>query len=298
MDFPVSDSQEAYSEDFDPVHLNAACIQQPHCGSLTFSPFLEDDEESYWETVSSTSSECETKIGDGGIVLPDTVLSATEPLLPIHHNGHGRTTIPPLPESPTSSMGHLSPLENEEDQTDTGDTTPPDDLVLPEVIIEDHLPGENDMMSGAVDPQDDIQPLSTFTEESVMCDCKNNFARLLSSMPFKVIGRYELATFNLPFDDVRCLQQLPPDFLTTYFGVGRAMAEATEDMEYSDDAFLEAMAKRGGTSRRRVVYPEDIIPFIGFGEVEDGEDDGDLYDQEYWRELQLQGEIWDDLYVP
>lgn len=293
--------KEVRNQEQETMKPENAAAEEAHPDSLTKS-FLKNGDEDEWHSVSSMSTtECETEIGDVPIVmqLPDTSPETGEYIPPLFFydddRHHGISS--PCPYSAMRGTGYLSLQEIYNGEKDTDDKTCPEEDPLPQVIIQKQFPGENDMMGGALDPCDEVAGLPTYTEEAVMCECKDDVATSLAHMPFKVIGRYDLAALRPPFNDIRYLRFLPHNFLTTYLGVSRALQEVKDEVENWNEALLDAIVKRGGTSSKRVVYPEDIIPLLNFGQFDDGDDD-DPWDKEYWQELRKQGQIWEEIEVP
>ncbi|KAH0828206.1 hypothetical protein AYO21_03766 [Fonsecaea monophora] len=185
---------------------------------------------------------------------------------------------------------------------------PSDADLLPFVAIEQYIPGVNDLMSGAVSLLDKTSTDMT-QDDNIMC--MHGLERRL--MPFKVLPQRDLFGLGLPFADESSLCELPSGFLTTVRGLERAVGEFyasnpdvfADDIE-SDVALLGMIAKRGGLARtkfQQVVYPEEIVPLDDPDLVlkENFESSGgeqDDQDKEYWAELQEQGRIWDELYIP
>jgi hypothetical protein len=114
-------------------------------------------------------------------------------------------------------------------------------------------------------------------------------------MPHKIITLDQLAMLKLPVFPRACLRRLPWDYLTTYLGVQRAMEEIANDTTCPQETVLMALIKRGGTSHRRIVYPENIIPLLHFSDFDADMKQDDPYDTEYWEELHVQGELWYEL---
>lgn len=301
-------------------------------------PEKHNDEDEKWETITTASSE--TERGD-----IDPIFSSDADLPPSLSTDID-LTIPPSHQETEARNGKCS----------IDDFSFPPDDALPEVVVEQYEPGINDIMTGAVDPQDALSTnalgLSFSDDDDVICSSRHRCGYCYDKMPYRVLRRSHLYKLGLPLDDQRHLDLLPVDLLTTFRGVERAwdefedirrqyQDEVREDEEFDPDlnqSLILALAKRGGTSRRQVVYPEDIRPL--FPKHEDNEDaqgyeaedegagrdrdagidadtEGDArsrrerrsrvrnrvrsqigFDDEYWRELEDQGAIWDEIYVP
>ncbi|EXJ95107.1 hypothetical protein A1O1_00226 [Capronia coronata CBS 617.96] len=332
MDPLTVDGEKAHSEELDPVLPNVApCDSPPHKSPPRNSPpwdsppddspprhspltrqFLEDydnededDEILEWNSISSMSissdSESENdNAEDSTSGRPGVRLRESDHLSPSPHNTPNDNGSPRSSSQPACYLGCSSPTDKKYDGLKHREESPaPNDNDLPTVVKEKHFEGENDMMSGAVSPDDEIKVLSTFTDDTIMCVAKNDLSAALSHMPLKVIGRYELATLHLPFNDMRSLRFLPFNYLSTYLGVKRAIEEVTQHPGYTDQDLLHALLKRGGSSRRRVVYPEYINSFFGFGRAdEDDEEKAYKYDLAYWQQLYELGEFWEYIDVP
>lgn len=237
-----------------------------------------------WESTSTASSR--TEPGDNGALL--SASHRPDSLLPLRYN-HLRNKR----RHPSKLMGNIPPLDLETDRKFDDDKKSPEDDedAVPEVIIEKHILGQNDKMSGGLSHPDAWPP--TVSERHVHSQCASDPNLTILEMPYKVIRRHELFRLNLPLEDIRNLYQFPFGFLTTYRGVELALEEVGE--LDTDDALLEAIWKRGGFCRSEVVYPENIIPTARReenGEWEEG------FDEDYWFELQAQGKIWDEIHVP
>ncbi|KAG9772848.1 hypothetical protein ABEF93_003305 [Exophiala dermatitidis] len=272
-----------------------------------------------WETSSSTSTERQTVIWHGEKEATEDVDVAKSPETKSanidylfeseddkRHTSKKSYRAPPDVEYIPLSPERTSPWDLGQDLWRRNQPKFPIEPDLPAVVIDEYLPGQNDLMSGAVDPRDDNVTLMAFPEDSVTSDFEDNLAAGLFRMPFKIINRRDIRRLDLPFDDPHSLRVLPPDFLTTYLGLSRAIEEVCGRGSWTDEKLIDAIAKRGGMSGKRVVYPEDIVPYVRKGEIkpdsgDDESDDGgkgDPYDKEYWKEMQLQGEIWDEIEVP
>jgi hypothetical protein len=153
--------------------------------------------------------------------------------------------------------------------------------IFPAMTVEKHIPGLNDMMSGALRQCGPLKaghhPVKEFDDHTVSID---TLPHLFRSMPHYMVSVKVLKTLNL-FDNPLIYDVLPDGFFTTIKGLKRAWDEAnaeqpdaTADM---DEYLLDAILRRGGVVENEywsVKYPCDIVPTDG------GE--GDL---EFWREI-------------
>ncbi|KIV81595.1 hypothetical protein PV11_03768 [Exophiala sideris] len=297
----------------------------------------DDNDEIEWETITTASSETErgdidTTIPNGAILPPSPPHDFDLTLPPSHQEPEPRKRL-----SYKDALCSSLPAQ--------------DDDALPAILIEEYNP-DSTLMSGAVDPRDANVPATlglSSSDDDIMCSTRNLFQHCYERMPYRVLYRSNLYELGLPFEDIRRLRGLGCDFVTTFRGVERAWDEfegiqrdyyqrtihGDENLDIDlDEALLVALAKRGGTSRRQVVYPEFIYPFWpkpwddsdDSSEAETDREDmtkanagGDAsaseeesskprkrakleldfgFDDEYWDELIAQGNIWDEIQVP
>ncbi|KAI1621083.1 hypothetical protein EDD37DRAFT_673830 [Exophiala viscosa] len=298
----------------------------------------DEDDEIEWETVTTASSETERGDIDMDSTLPNGALLPPSPpcdsdfTLPSSH---------PEPE-PRKRLSYKDAL--------CSSPAAEDNDALPIVLVEEYDP-DTTLMSGAVDPRDADIPVTlglSSSDEEIICSTRSAYKHCYDKMPYRVLHRYHLYELGLPFKDTRHLDALTPNFLTTFRGVDRAWDEfeeierdyqravrADESFELDlDEYLLVALAKRGGRSRRQVVYPEYIYPL--WPKWEDGSDSSEAeteredkreagagedtnasgekrpttrkqrarfeldftFDDAYWIELEDQGIIWDEIDVP
>ncbi|EXJ68427.1 uncharacterized protein A1O5_08219 [Cladophialophora psammophila CBS 110553] len=265
---------------------------------------------------------------DGDVQLPNPVQppASNEPQLNLSSNGNNSVTFIVHPAtSPATAVEELfAPLDiDDEDDEDAADInvqgnslTPPSsppaygetvlhfgEIDLPFVPIEQHVPGHNDMTSGAVSHLDETST-DLLMDDNTICTSSN----ACQVAPYKVLRRHRLFNIGLPLADEGRLYDLPRDFLTTYRGLDRAVEEfracdgdMINEMD-SDTALLDMIVKRGGFTSNRfqeVVYPEDIIPFEYFQPAPRGNfelsGEEEVQDEEYWEEIKVQGKIWDEI---
>jgi len=146
------------------------------------------------------------------------------------------------------------------------------------VTVEDHDPGTNDFMSGAVRGLD-----TPLTEEA--CN-ENNFLlcptllEAQEAMPFKMLKVSDLqGTFPIDLADEEYWDGLPDNFYIPVVGLVHAVVELQSLVmaghpHVPDVIMIRALAKRGGTSEVDVVYPRNLKPLIGMDEPD--------FDFEFW----------------
>lgn len=151
----------------------------------------------------------------------------------------------------------------------------------PRTKTENHIPGVNDLMSGALPPRRGSESsdsgIDEYDDPTVSMD---TLPSLYRSMPHYMISIKILRTLNL-FANPLYYDALPAEFFTTVKGLKRAWDEAnaaqpdvTDDM---DDFLFDAVLKRGGLVTNAywsVKYPCDIVP-----------PNGGKGDPEFWREI-------------
>lgn len=237
----------------------------------------------------STKSETDSESGDEGAQLK--ISDEPHNFLELSHNTNLES---PFEESPQTDS-YLSSISTHIDIEKTPESDQePAEHELWEVTIEEHFPEENDEMSGALSQHEETKGLE-FCDKNVISECLFDLSLGIATMPYKTLRRHQLFRLDLPLDDLEMLRLLPEGLITTYRGVGRAMEYVAERGDYSDEALLEAIGRRGGFAYHDVIYPEDIVPWErpdSEGEWEQG------FDEVYWKELQQQGKIWEEVYVP
>lgn len=150
-----------------------------------------------------------------------------------------------------------------------------------DIKSETHVPGVNDLMSGALPPRRLSESGDSDMEEDD--DATVSLAtlpRLYRSMPHYMVSVNMLKSLDL-FSNPTICDVLPDNFFTTIKGLKRAWDEAdarqpnvTEDI---DGYLFEAMLKRGGQIQNAycgVKYPSDIMPLTD----EQG-------DPDFWKEI-------------
>ncbi|KIW90011.1 uncharacterized protein Z519_09441 [Cladophialophora bantiana CBS 173.52] len=296
---------------------------------IDLSEICSDSDDNWHAFYTITSSDPVHGDNDGDVQPPNPVqpLSSNEPQLNLSANGNNSFTfIADTATSSATAMEELfAPLDIDDDDAAaaaadinvqgnslTPSSSPPaygeailhfGEIDLPFVPIEQHVPGQNDMMSGAVSHLDETST-ELLMDDNTICTSSN----ACQVAPYKVLRRHRLFNIGLPFADESRLFELPRDFLTTYRGLDRAVEEfracdrdTINEMD-SDTALLDMIVKRGGFTSNRfqeVVYPEDIIPFEYFQPAPginfelSGEEE--VQDEEYWEEMKEQGKIWDEI---
>ncbi|KAJ9616813.1 hypothetical protein H2200_000532 [Cladophialophora chaetospira] len=128
-------------------------------------------------------------------------------------------------------------------------------------------------------------------------------------MPYKIIRRNQL-WIELGFDDESTLHKLPTRFVTTCMGVQKALNEWIDsrcafesDPDFDgfdwDQQLVELVGYRGGVvpnPNQEVIYPEEIIPLEHVERCSKGwRWNGQTKKEDYWLELQAQGDIWETM---
>ena len=144
---------------------------------------------------------------------------------------------------------------------------------------EKHEAGENDLMSGAVHPSgqrrkklNDPLALSETDNDSLVCNESLN--DLLKHMPFKLLGKHEIISYDL-YHDPESANALPFDFFTTSTGLMIVIRHfwATDDAEseYDDEQMNEQLRKVGGVlddNWKNCYYPRDLNPCAQWKDLE------------------------------
>lgn len=145
--------------------------------------------------------------------------------------------------------------------------------------VEQHRPGVNDLMTGAVDPS--VQPSQTTDDlASIVRDdndstiCRDDWSYLIEFMPYKLFSLEDIVPLNV-FHAPDNINLLPSGFHTTTLGlkkVGVEIWKGQEDAVYTDEELLTELVKVGGvpqSARCGVVYPEDLVPCTSESEWDD-----------------------------
>ena len=187
-----------------------------------------------------------------------------------------------------SARVDFSSLSNDAQFSSNNTFIPDEDYDYSHVPILKHEPGRNDIMSGAVGLADTPLSDSDYQERNlVYCATAREAIRM---MPLKVVTKQTLRdTFFPDSRNDKCWSALPSDFLIAIVGLGSAVEEV-EEIERSgrivtSASLMFALAKRGGTCYDDVVYPENIMPLIGFGE--------EGFDEEFWTAMWREADRWE-----
>jgi hypothetical protein len=145
----------------------------------------------------------------------------------------------------------------------------------PVVVVEQHQPGVNDLMTGAVNPALQVrrtaEELAHITrDDDTATLCKFDFRYLNKFMPYRLFSLREIATLNI-FHALDNIERLPAGFHTTTLGLKKVWLEIWKGQThamYDDELLLTELVKVGGVPRQQygsevgygVVYPEDLVP--------------------------------------
>jgi hypothetical protein len=161
------------------------------------------------------------------------------------------------------------------------------------VIVEEHQPGVNDLMTGAMNPA--LQPRRTPEElahitrdDNNSTLCRFDFRSLDNFMPYRLFSIREIATFDI-FHALDNINRLPEGFHTSTLGLKKVWFEIWKgqvDAVYDDQQLLTELVKVGGVPKQQfseenrigVVYPEDLVPCTS-------EDEWDNDHRIYWKML-------------
>jgi hypothetical protein len=163
----------------------------------------------------------------------------------------------------------------------------------PTVVVEQHQPGVNDLMTGAVNPALQLRRTSEELAQITWDDdnatlCRYDFRYLNNFMPYRLFSPREIATLNI-FNALDNIERLPAGFHTTTLGLKKVWLEIWKGQAhavYDDEQLLTELEKVGGVPRQQyggevefgVVYPEDLVPCTS-------ESDWDNDHRRYWKLL-------------
>lgn len=147
----------------------------------------------------------------------------------------------------------------------------------PDVPVERHERGRNDMINGAVGPAE-IPLVDADYQDNILKWCPT-LGEAVEAMPLKVVRKQFLIDTYFPESrNNESWSTLPDDFCITLGGVGSAVREVGETAgQVTDEHVMFALAKRGGICDDDIVYPENIEPLIG------SNDEG--FDEEFWSDI-------------
>ncbi|RVX66634.1 hypothetical protein B0A52_09385 [Exophiala mesophila] len=169
---------------------------------------------------------------------------------------------------------------------------------LPVVLPKIHRPGENDFMTGALDPgngDEEIVMLPLFVDHAVQPG--KTLQDIARRMPYKTYSRRALEQW-IATDDSSCWNELPElTYYTTSLGLQIAATElqkiqAMRASCVTDADRMMALKMVGGTStlerdQGKTVFPEDMTPLLPKTHPS--------YIEWYWDSLKQQGNIWREL---
>lgn len=156
------------------------------------------------------------------------------------------------------------------------------------LLWEEHVPGVNDLMSGAIHPA--TQGLRS-PEELAAIPLEDNFDNICSAslphmekyMPNKLFNLAAIASLEL-FNQPEHINLLPSGFHTTVRGLRVAHVELFQGGEtrpFDDNDLYNELLKVGGTPRDTrivVLYPEDLVPCVP-------EEEWSPLQRQFWEEI-------------
>lgn len=147
----------------------------------------------------------------------------------------------------------------------------------PDVPVEQHERGRNDMINGAVGMVE--VPLTDADYQDNTLKWCPTLGEAVEAMPRKVFRKQFLIDTYFPESrNNESWSTLPDDFCITLGGVGSAIREVGEIAgQVTDEHVMFALARRGGICDDDIVYPENIEPLIG------SNDEG--FDEDFWSEI-------------
>jgi hypothetical protein len=157
-------------------------------------------------------------------------------------------------------------------------------------IEEQHQPGVNDLMTGAISSlhqqrQTPEELASVVREDNNSTVCRSDLRYLDVFMPYKLFSIQDIAQLNV-FHAPENINHLPTGFHTTTLGLRVVWWVIWKDQEeavYGDEQLLLELLKVGGLPSEQetacgILYPEDLVPCISQDEWDDDH-------RTYWRLL-------------
>jgi hypothetical protein len=148
---------------------------------------------------------------------------------------------------------------------------------LPSIIVEEHQPGINDLMTGAINPslqarrtQEELVHITKDDNNAVIC--RFDFRCLDNFMPYKLFDASEIAKLDI-LHVPENINRLPSGFHTTTLGLKKVWIEiwhGQAEAVYGDGQLLTELAKVGGAPR------QDLVPCTS-------EDEWDNDHRIYWK---------------
>jgi hypothetical protein len=157
-------------------------------------------------------------------------------------------------------------------------------------IEEQHQPGVNDLMTGAISPlhqqcRTPEELASMAREDNNSTVCRSDLRYLGVFMPYKLFRIQDIAQLNV-FHAPENVNHLPTGFHTTTLGLKVVWWVIWKDQEeavYGDEQLLLELLKVGGLPSEQetacgILYPEDLVPCTSQDEWDDDH-------RKYWRVL-------------
>jgi hypothetical protein len=191
----------------------------------------------------------------------------------------------PHPQGPIAHF-LVAELTGAEDQSHTFITktiaSVPESQNVPQCLnIEEHQPGVNDSMTGAINllHQQRRTPeelASIAREDNNSTVCRSDLRYLGIFMPYKLFSIQDIAQLNI-FHEPENINHLPTGFYTTTLGLKKVwwvIWKGQEDAVYGDEQLLLELLKVGGLPSEQgtgcgILYPEDLVPCTSQDEWDD-----------------------------